>query len=95
MKTISKITKRQKQFLEAIYSSIETEGYPPTFEDLKHKFNISSNQAVIDHLESLENKGLIKREEKSARGIKILPLGYRELGVNNLIPMEGISYAGG
>ena len=38
MRTIAKITKRQKEFLEAIYNSIETEGYPPTFEDLKHKF---------------------------------------------------------
>lgn len=94
MKTIAKITKRQKEFLEAIYSSIETEGYPPTFEDLKNKFNISSNQAIIDHLKCLEKKGFIKRDEKSARGINITQDGFGIISKNPLIPFGGTSYAG-
>ena len=94
MRTIAKITKRQKEFLEAIYNSIETEGYPPTFEDLKHKFNISSNQAIIDHLKSLEKKGFIRRDEKSARGINITQDGFNIIDKNPLIPFGGASYAG-
>lgn len=94
MKTINKITKRQKEFLEAIYSSIETEGYPPTFEDLKNKFNISSNQAIIDHLKSLEKKGFIRRDEKSARGINITQDGFNIINRPALLPQLGTSYAG-
>lgn len=65
------ITKRQKQILLAIYNSLKNEGYPPTFDDLKTKLNISSNQAIIDHLKALEKKKLIKREEGTARGLKL------------------------
>lgn len=94
MKTINKITKRQKEFLEAIYSSIETEGYPPTFEDLKNKLNISSNQAIIDHMKSLEKKGFIRRDEKSARGINITQEGFNIINRPVLLPQMGVSYAG-
>ena len=87
-------TKRQKELLSLIYNSYKNDGYPPNFDELKEKLNISSNQAIIDHLVSLERKGLISREEKSARSIKIKPLGYGILGVNPLFPIVGTSYAG-
>lgn len=88
------ITKRQKQILLAIYNSIKNEGYPPTFDDLKTKLNISSNQAIIDHLKALERKKLIKREEGTARGLKITDNGFSILGIQPLIPQLGKSYAG-
>lgn len=87
-------TKRQKELLGIIYRSFKDNGFPPNFDELKENLNISSNQAIIDHLKSLERKGLISREEKSARGIKIKPLGYEILGVNPLVPIVGTSYAG-
>lgn len=89
-----KITKRQGELLSFIYNSFNTNGYPPSFDDIKHALNISSNQAVIDHLNSLEKKGYIKREEKSARGIKISPLGYQLLEAEPLFEVVGVSYAG-
>lgn len=88
------VTKRQKELLRLIYISLKDNGYPPSFEELKEKLGITSNQAIIDHLISLERKDLIEREEKSARGIKIKPLGYKTLGLNPLAPFLGASAAG-
>ena len=87
------ITKRQKQFLLAIYDSLKDEGYPPTFEELRGRFNISSNQAILDHLNALETKGLISRDD-TARGIQIEQLGLKTLDVKQIVPLLGKSYAG-
>lgn len=89
-----RVTKRQKEFLEAIYNSLNNEGYPPSFDELKEKLNISSNQAILDHLQALEEKKLIKREEKTARSISITPLGHNTLEVKPLVRMIGTSFAG-
>lgn len=91
---MKKITKRQEELLGFIYESLKNNGYPPDFDEIKEKLNISSNQAVIDHLNRLEHKGFIKREEKAARGIKITPMGYELLRVNPIAPFLGISHAG-
>jgi repressor LexA len=88
------ITERQKQILEAIYSSLRNEGYPPSFEELKNKLNISSNQAIIDHLQALENKNLIKREQNSARSIVLKPLAYEFIKKEPLVRIAGITAAG-
>jgi len=88
------ITKRQKEFLKIIYSSLKNEGYPPSFEDFKNELGIKSNQAIIDHLKSLEKKNLIKREEGSARGIAIKPLGYKAISKSPLVRFAGVSAAG-
>lgn len=88
------ITKRQKQILLAIYNSLKNEGYPPTFDDLKTKLNISSNQAIIDHLKALERKKLIKREEGTARGLKLLASAYHALQKIPLTQIAGVATAG-
>lgn len=87
------LTKRQKDFLMAIYNSLRNEGYPPTFEELREQFQISSNQAILDHLVALEKKGMINRED-TARGIQITPLAYKIIKLPPLLPMLGKSYAG-
>jgi repressor LexA len=89
-----KITEKQKNALSAIYESIRSSGFPPTFADLREKLNVVSNQAVLNFLESLEKKGFIKREDGQARSIKILPLGYKEIEKEPLIKIAGMSAAG-
>ncbi len=89
-----KLTTKQKKVLELIYNSLETSGFPPTLADLKEKLDVASNQSVLNFLDTLEKKEYIKREEGQARGIKILPLGYKEIGKNPLIKMAGISAGG-
>lgn len=88
------VTKRQKELLEIIYSLIDTSGYPPTFEEMKERLKVSSNQSVLDLLSKLENHKLIKRNEATARGLTILPLGYKEIAKPPLIPVLGSTSAG-
>ncbi len=89
-----KITNRQREILEFVYSSLSTNGFPPSLQDFNDKFGFKSNQAIIDHLSTLEQKKLIKREVGSARGITILPLGYNILNKEVLIRVEGAVAAG-
>ncbi|OIO47355.1 MAG: repressor LexA [Parcubacteria group bacterium CG1_02_40_82] len=89
-----KITEKQKKALEAIYSSIDTAGIPPTLAELRIELNVGSNQAVLNILDVLERKGLIKRGTGQARGIIILPLGCKVLDKEQKIPVAGISSAG-
>lgn len=87
-------TDRQKELLYIIYQSIQDEGFPPNFEQMREELHVSSNQAVYDLLRALEKKKLIKREDKSARSIVILPLGYKTLQKDPLIPTLGTAQAG-
>ena len=89
-----KLTPKQKKVLELIYNSLETSGFPPTLADLKEKLGVASNQSVLNFLDILEKKEYIKREEGQARGIRILPLGYKEIGKDPLNKMAGVSAAG-
>lgn len=93
MKT-QEITKRQKEVLKIIYEAIKSSGFPPSFSELKERLNISSNQSILDLLSALEKKRFIKREEGSARGMKILDKGFKVLGTKKLIPFLGTSYGG-
>ncbi|KKO02867.1 hypothetical protein LCGC14_0103170 [marine sediment metagenome] len=88
------ITRRQKELLSIIYEYIKDTGYPPTFEEMRKRLNVSSNQSIIDLLVKLEKQGVIKRNESSARGLAMLPLGYRMLGQPSLAAFLGITSAG-
>ena len=91
---IKSITPKQKKVLEIIYNNIELNGFPPTLADLKNELNVSSNQAVLNYLDILEKKEYIERAEGQARGIKIMPLGYKILNKGRLVPVVGESAAG-
>lgn len=87
-------TKRQIELLNIIYRSVESEGYAPSFDELKVQLNVGSNQAVIDLLNALEAKGMVTREEGKARSIAITQNGYNTLNSPPLTPVLGRSYAG-
>lgn len=88
------ITDRQKEVLEFIYQSISSNGFPPSLEDFRNNFGFRSNQSIIDHLVALEKRGLIKREEGSARSIIITQKGYDTINQPALMAIMGVSYAG-
>jgi len=90
----NKITTRQKQLLGIIYDFTRNTGYPPTFEEMRQNLKVSSNQSIIDLLGKLKTAGLIKRSESQARGIIILPLGYKILEKPSLAPFVGATSAG-
>jgi len=87
------LTTRQKQLLSIIYQYIKDTGYPPTFEEMKEKLGVSSNQSIADLLEKLKKSNVIKKET-GARTLAILPLGYEILGAPQLVPFLGVTTAG-
>ncbi len=88
------ITSRQKELLTIIYEYIKNSGYPPTFEEMRERLKVSSNQSVIDLLEKLKKANFIRKNEDAARGISILPLGYRLLEKPSLLNFLGVTSAG-
>lgn len=89
-----KLSKRQKEVLNAIYKSLKDSGYPPTLADLRDTLKVVSNQAVLDLLKLLEDKGYIKKEEGAARGLRILKKGFDFLSIKPILPIVGITSAG-
>jgi repressor LexA len=87
-------TKRQLELLNIVYRYTRETGYPPTFEEMREELGVSSNQSVLDLLQKLEEKDLIKRDEGAARGLVILPAGHKALGKPPLAPFAGMAAAG-
>lgn len=67
---VKTLTGKQKETLQVIESYISSNGMPPTLAELQILLDVSSNQAVLNHLDALEEKGFIERK-KTARGIQI------------------------
>jgi repressor LexA len=88
------LTKRQKELLSIIYQYIKDSGYPPTFEEMRERLRVSSNQSVVDLLKKLLDAGYIQRQASEARSIAILPRGYRALDQPLLVPFLGATTAG-
>jgi len=64
------LPKRQKEILEFIRESIETEGLPPTYQEIADRFHVQIG-TIQEHLDSLESKGEIQRLKGRPRGIRL------------------------
>lgn len=88
------ITNRQKELLQFIYEYIKDTGYSPNFEEMREYLGVVSNQAVLDLLKKLEERGLIKKDSSTARSVKISSDGFRAIGALPLIAYLGTTSAG-
>jgi repressor LexA len=88
------ITKRQKELLTIIYSSIRDTGYPPTLEEMRGSLGVASNQSILDLLQKLIEQKFIKKQGGMARSIGILPQGYQILNLPSLVETVGMATAG-
>ncbi len=74
------LTEREQRVLDVIAAGIAAEGRPPTLREIGQQLGIASTNGVRDHLQALIDKGYIRRVERSARGIRLLPVhGQRPL----------------
>src|ERR1700758_2699291 len=85
MPDFSSLTDKQKQIYEFIRDKIESRGYGPTVREIGLAFKIKSPNGVMCHLKALEKKGLITREEHSARAIQL---------VDHRPPAQGLPFLG-
>ena len=79
----------QRRMYEFIVSYMKSEGMPPTNREIGRELNITSTGHVDYHLTMLEKKGLISRQAKKSRGIKLTKQAQREG-----IPVMGTIAAG-
>lgn len=66
------IYKRQKQILSFLEQYIQANASAPTLRQIAQAINVSSLATVHEHLETLEDKGLIKRKPGKTRSIELL-----------------------
>src|SRR5712691_4181675 len=72
MPDFSQLTERQREIYDFIRDKIESRGFGPTVREIGDEFGIKSPNGVMCHLKALEKKGLIIREEHSARAIQLV-----------------------
>jgi len=86
------LTKRQKQILGYITKFIKKNDYAPSLEEIKEHFKLSSVATVHQHIETLKEKGVLKKIENQPRSIE-LNNKRKELGLIT-IPLLGTIAAG-
>lgn len=66
------LTNRQEEILTFIKEYIVNHGYPPTIREICKAMGVSSPATVHAHLNNLEKKGFIKKEDTKNRAIELL-----------------------
>lgn len=69
---MEKLTPKQENVLTFLKKSIAQNGYPPTVREICKALNLSSPATVQSHLNSLEEKGYIKKSSLKNRTVEIL-----------------------
>lgn len=69
---MEKLTKRQEDALKFIKTYIVSHGYPPTVREIATSIGVSSPATVQAHLDSLANKGYIKKGSNKNRTIELM-----------------------
>ncbi|HSH79753.1 MAG TPA: transcriptional repressor LexA [Herpetosiphonaceae bacterium] len=91
------LSQRQNSILEYIQRFMRDSGYPPSIRDIQEKLKISSTSVVAYNLRKLEERGLIERDNRVSRGIK-MPADTEPapalLGNGRRVPLAGSIAAG-
>lgn len=87
-----RLTVRQKRVFDFIHNCIVEDGYGPTIREIAEEFGFRSPNGVVGHLNALEKKGLISRENNKSRSIVLTQEVEDEI---NGLPLAGRVAAGG
>lgn len=66
------LTSRQRAIMECIIHSVESRGFPPAVREICEAVGLSSGSTVHAHLNTLEERGYIRRDPAKPRAILIL-----------------------
>lgn len=86
---MEQLTARQKEVLEIVTRHIDACGYPPTLREIGTALGVSGTLGVMKHLEALEKKGYLRRQEGSTRGITLCQQSHA-----SALPIVGVVRAG-
>lgn len=68
------LTDRQVLVLKTIKGHIESHGYPPTTREIGEAIGVKSTNCIVGHLEALERKGVIERDSRRGRALRVVDL---------------------
>lgn len=88
---MSELSARQSKIMEYIRDFIDKNDYPPSVRDIQRGCGVSSTSVVDYNLRRLEEKGVLERDRKVSRGVK-LPGRTRPRTVD--VPVLGAIAAG-
>lgn len=93
---MEQLTKRQEDILKALKKFMAKHGYPPTVREIGAMLNLSSPATTHFHLNKLEEKGYIRKNEAKNRALELLvPNEYLEKEENVIdVPLLGKVTAG-
>jgi len=93
---MEKLTKRQSDILEVIKRFMANHGYPPTVREIGKELDLSSPATTHFHLNRLEDKGYIRKNESKNRAMELLVENEYQLNSNGIatIPLVGTITAG-
>jgi repressor LexA len=69
---LDSLTKRQDEILNYIKEYTANNGYPPTVREIGSSLGLSSPATIHSHLNNLEKKGYIKKDDYKNRAIELL-----------------------
>jgi repressor LexA len=66
------VNARQRQILDYLRAHSRNHAYPPTVREIGHAVGLSSSSTVQNHLNTLELRGLIRRDPSKSRTVEIV-----------------------
>jgi repressor LexA len=93
------LTARQRAILEMIHAHVDAHGYPPSVREIGDAVGLRSSSSVHAQLETLEDKGYLKRDPTKPRALELgrdpdTDLDLRPVAARN-VPLVGEIAAGG
>lgn len=90
------LSQRQTKILEFIKQEIRKKGYPPAVREIGEAVGLLSSSTVHGHLQTLEDKGYIRRDPTKPRAIEILDSSSEALEMKKVVqvPIVGRVTAG-
>jgi repressor LexA len=90
------INPRQRQILDFLREHAERYAYPPTVREIGLAVGLSSSSTVQNHLNTLEERGYIKRDPSKSRTVEIVDGGLATTSRSNIVslPLVGRVAAG-
>lgn len=86
--------KRQRQIVDFIAQYIQKQGYAPTLKEIAAALGVSSLATVHEHLQALERKKVIRKQEGAVRGIELVDQTFMKLTDSVDLPLMGYIQAG-
>jgi repressor LexA len=68
------LTQKQKHLLDFIHTRLQSDGVPPSFEEMKEALDLRSKSGIHRLITALEERGFIRRLAHRARAIEIVKM---------------------